>query len=74
MEFATLDLGSDLIDLLNDARSSFKYQLLDLLQKHDVQDILKPDEFDALNKIYTIYYRQTIEQIQMLETRANVPL
>jgi hypothetical protein len=62
---------SDIFDFFNDSRTSFKYSLLDLLKKHEVQDMLEPNEIEALNKIYLTYFRHTIEEIQTLETRAN---
>jgi hypothetical protein len=62
---------SDIFDFFNDSRTSFKYSLLYLLKKHEVQDMLEPNELEALNKIYLTYFRHKIEEIQMLETRAN---
>jgi hypothetical protein len=62
---------SDTPDFFNDCRTSFKYSLLDLLKKHEVQDTLEPNELAALDKIYLTYFQHKIDEIKRLATTAN---
>ena len=58
---------SDLPDFFADILTNFKYKFIDLIQKHDLEDVFGTEEFSGLKKIFETYFSKLIADAQQCE-------
>ena len=58
---------SDLCDFFKDSFTTFKYEFIDLLQKHQLADLFKQEEFSGLQVIFQTYFNNFIAEARRLE-------
>jgi hypothetical protein len=61
----------DIQDFFQDSQTTFRYTLIDLLSKYDIQDVMAPEEVHALNRIFETYYAEKINTIRQLQEQAG---
>jgi hypothetical protein len=61
----------DIQDFFQDSRTTFRYALIDLLSKYDIQDVMVPEEVHALNRIFETYYAEKINNLRQLQEQAG---
>ncbi len=42
----------------------FKCTFMDLIEKHQIQDIMKPEEYNGLKSIFETYYKDNINKVR----------
>jgi len=64
----------DIQDFFRDSRRTFRYTLIDLLSKYDIQDVMAPEEVHALNRIFETYYAEKINNVRRLQEQAGADM
>jgi len=62
---------SDIIDFFIDSHTTFKCAFMDLIEKYQIQEILKPEELDGLKNIFETYYNENINKVQEQQQAAT---
>ena len=55
---------SDIIDFFIDSHTTFKCTFMDLIETHQIQELLKPEELDGLKNIFETYYKDNINKVR----------
>ncbi len=61
----------DIQDFVQDSRTTFRYTLIDLLSKYDIEDVMAPEEVHALNRIFETYYAEKINNVRQLQEQVG---
>ncbi|CAF4194143.1 unnamed protein product [Rotaria sp. Silwood2] len=61
----------DVEDFFRDSRTTFRYTIIDLLSKHDIQDVMTQEEVQALDRIFETYYAGKLNDVRQLQELAG---
>ncbi len=61
----------DIQDFFQDSRTTFRYTLIDLWSKYDIEDVMASEEVHALNRIFERYYAEKINNVRQLQEQAG---
>ncbi|CAF2699563.1 unnamed protein product [Rotaria sp. Silwood2] len=61
----------DVQDFFRDSRTTFRYTIIDLLSKHDIQDVMTQEEVQALDRIFETYYAGKLNDVRQLQELAG---
>ena len=64
-------MNYDIQDFFQDSQTTFRYTLIDLLSKYDIQDVMAPEEVHVLNRIFETYYAEKINNARQLQEQAG---
>jgi hypothetical protein len=62
---------SDLSDFFLDSVNNCQYDFIHLIEKHQIQDVLDPDHFNALKTIFETYFQHHIARARRLEEQCK---
>ncbi len=61
---------SDIEDFLVDSLTTFKYNFVDLMSKHQLAEVFAPEEFNGLKTIFETYFATFIAEARRREQEA----
>ncbi len=62
---------SDIMDFFVDSLTTFKYNFIDLINKHQLAEVFAPEEFNGLKAVFETYFATYITEARRREQEAG---